>query len=185
MKDSIVEKSTLLLADPFMYDPYFKRAAILICEHHPEGSLGFIINRKLGLSISELLVDFPKLDFSVYYGGPVSTDTVHYIHKAGDLIKGSVELANGVYWGGDYEQLKFMIQSCLIDPEDVRFFVGYSGWDEGQLNTEITLGSWITAKLDKDYLFEVHTENIWKSAMYDKGNYFKVIGDIPDENIWN
>ncbi|MBL7792479.1 MAG: YqgE/AlgH family protein, partial [Saprospiraceae bacterium] len=127
-----VKNGSLLIAEPFMLDPNFKRAAVLLCEHSPEGSIGFILNKPLGMRIDELIEDFPEFDSEVFFGGPVQTDTIHYIHCVGDLLEESVKLTDGVYWGGDFEKLKFLISSQLILPQDIRFFLGYSGWSEGQ-----------------------------------------------------
>jgi putative transcriptional regulator len=184
-QSSAITKGSLLLADPFSHDPYFKRSVILICEHLPEGSLGFIINKKLDITMTELVGDFPDISMNVYYGGPVATDTVHYIHRAGDLVNGSKELSNGIFWGGDFEQIKFLLQTEVLDPMDVRFYVGYVGWDEGQLNSELLFGSWITSVVDKNYIFNINHESVWQQVLHNKGNNFLVIGDIPDENIWN
>ncbi|MCL4153824.1 UNVERIFIED_CONTAM: hypothetical protein GTU68_050649, partial [Idotea baltica] len=89
-----------------MHDPYFHRGVVLLCEHHAEGSLGFIINKPLEMSLNELVEDFPEIESPVYYGGPVGNDTLHYIHNVGELLPDSVEVAPGVYWGGDFHKLK-------------------------------------------------------------------------------
>jgi putative transcriptional regulator len=183
--NSIVKTGQVLLAEPFMLDPYFKRAVVLLCEHHDQGSLGFILNKHIDMPISDLVADFPVFDGPVFYGGPVHTDTLHYIHNVGDLLEDSVKVADGVWWGGDFENLKFLISSQLIGPQNIRFFIGYSGWSSGQLEDEMEIGSWVTAPMDANYLFKTEPENLWSQVMYNKGDLFEIISDLPEQIIWN
>ena len=180
-----VTNGKVLLADPFMLDPNFKRSAVLLCEHGGEGSLGFIMNKPLKMRVDELIEDFPEFESEVLFGGPVQTDTIHYIHNVGDLLEDSIKVADGVYWGGDFEKLKFLITSNLLLPANIRFFVGYSGWSEGQLTDEIELGSWVIAEMDANYLFKSEPGDLWKQVMYNKGNTFTVIAQMPDAVNWN
>ncbi|MCB0639950.1 MAG: YqgE/AlgH family protein, partial [Lewinella sp.] len=119
-----VSNGKVLLSEPFMVDPNFKRTAVLLCEHNAEGSIGFIMNRRLNMRVDELIEDFPEFDTEVYFGGPVQTDTIHYLHNVGDLLEDSVQVARGVFWGGDFDKLKFLINSELIAPHQIRFFIG-------------------------------------------------------------
>ena len=126
-----LQSGVVLLAEPFMLDRYFRRSAILLCEHNEEGSIGFIMNRPLDLNIDGLIQDFPEFEAEVFYGGPVGNDTIHYIHNLGDLLEDSVKISSGVYWGGDFDKLKFLISSEMVQPHNIRFFMGYSGWSPG------------------------------------------------------
>lgn len=180
-----VKSGKVLLAEPFMLDPNFKRSAVLLCEHSSEGSIGFIMNKPLQMRIDELIEDFPEFSGEVFFGGPVQTDTVHFIHNVGDLLDDSVPVSNGVYWGGDFEKLKFLISSDMVSESNVRFFVGYSGWSEGQLADEMTYGSWIMANMDSNYLFKLQPKELWERVMYDKGNAYTVISQIPESLSWN
>lgn len=180
-----IKSGNVLLAEPFMLDPNFKRSAVLLCEHNAEGSLGFIMNKPLNMRVDELIADFPEFDSGVMFGGPVQTDTIHYIHNTGDLLEESVKITDGVFWGGDFEKLKFLITSQLIKPQNIRFFVGYSGWSEGQLIDEMNIGSWVVADMDANYLFRSKAKNLWKQVMYNKGNTYTVIAQMPETLSWN
>lgn len=180
-----VARGKILLAEPFMLDPNFKRTAVLLCEHDEEGSLGFVMNKPLGMTVDELIEGFPEFDSEVHLGGPVQTDTIHYVHNVGDLLEGSVKVVDGVYWGGDFDKLKFLITQQLILPYNIRFFVGYSGWSEGQLVDEMLYGSWVVADMDANYLFKTPSEGIWKQAMYNKGDTYTVIAQMPEAVSWN
>ena len=181
----MIQSGHLLLAEPFMLDPYFRRAAVLLCEHHDQGTLGFILNKNIDMSINDLMSDFPNMDAEVYYGGPVQTDTLHYVHNVGELLDDSVKIGEGMWWGGDFEKLKFLVTSDLIKPENIRFFVGYSGWSAGQLTDELESGSWVVANSDANYIFRTKPAALWSTAMHNKGNLFEVLADMPEDISWN
>jgi len=176
-----VKTGTILLSEPFMLDPNFKRTAVLLVDHGEDGSVGFVLNRESDVRIDELVQDFPEFDAPVYVGGPVGRDTVHYLHRCGDLLEDSDPVVKGVWWGGDYERLKFLVRQQLITPRDVRFFVGYSGWSENQLEEEMTHGSWVTARMDPNYLFNASPDTLWRQVMDHKGNAYSVIADMEDD----
>ena len=180
-----VQSGNLLVAEPFMLDPNFKRAVVLMCEHSEEGSLGFIINRKLDVYVDELIDEFPDFPAKVYFGGPVQTDTIHYLHNVGDLLEDSREVARGVFWGGNFEKLKFLISNEVIKPENIRFYLGYSGWSEGQLEEELKIGSWVVADMDPNYIFKSKPSKLWNQVLNHKGDRYSVIATIPDTPNWN
>ena len=163
-----------------MMDANFKRTAILLCDHRPDGTVGFILNRPLNMKINQLVSEFPEFDSEVYFGGPVATDTIHYIHTAGEVIDNSIKVASGIYWGGDFEKLKFLIQAELVKPENIRFFVGYSGWDEGQLADELQVGSWFVTDMHANYLFKSHPSLLWQQITHNIGKNYTVIAQMPD-----
>lgn len=181
-----IQAGSLLIAEPFMEDPHFRRSVVLLCEHHSEGSIGFILNKPVGMNVDRLVAAFPEFHAEVFYGGPVQTDTIHYVHTKGDLIENSVEIAKGLYWGGNFEQLKFCAENGLLSPFEVRFFVGYSGWGEGQLEEEMEDMSWMIGQVDKNYLFMPSTDarQLWRMALEHEGDVYSVIGQMPMPN-WN
>ncbi len=181
-KDKIAT-GNILLAEPFMVDGNFKRAMVLLCDHSEEGSLGFVLNKELDIPLNDLIADFPVIDCNVFFGGPVATDTVHYIHNVGETLEGSIEVHPGIWWGGDFEQLKFKILSGLVDETNIRFFVGYSGWENRQLFGELELGSWVISTMKYDYLFEDEVNDLWEIGMADKGDTFSILSEVPASNV--
>ena len=180
-----IKAGKVLLAQPFMIDSNFKRSAVLICDHNEEGTTGFIMNRPLNMRVDDLVERFPEFDSDVLFGGPVQTDTIHYIHNVGELLENSVKVSEGVYWGGDFDKLKFLINAGLIMPKDIRFFIGYSGWSGGQLEEEMEYSSWVLADMDANYLFKAHSNTLWSQVMQNKGRYYTIIADMPDSVTWN
>ncbi len=180
------QTGSILIAEPFMVDPNFKRSVIAICDYtEEEGTVGFVLNKPLGLQVNELITDFPSFDADVYFGGPVQTDSIHYIHNLGDLLEKSTKVVDGVWWGGDFEKLKFLIRSDMVQPHNIRFFVGYSGWSPGQLEEEMNLGSWMLSDLDANYLFKSKPKKLWKQVLKNIGDTHSVIAQMPDAANWN
>lgn len=174
-----------LLSVPFLMDPYFRRSVIALCEHNALGSVGLILNKRLDLGINEIITEFPEFDSIVHYGGPVQTDSIQFLHRLGGLLEGAKRISQDVYWGGDFENLKFLIEQKLVTPNDIRFYVGYSGWSEGQLDAEMETGSWVLGDLSANYLFQFDPEVVWEKAMGHKGENYKVIAQIPNEMLLN
>ena len=99
----------LLLAEPFLKDPNFKRTVVLLCEHNEDGAFGLVLNKKLEFKVDDVLPEFPIENIDLYYGGPVGPDTLHFIHQYGDLIEGSLKRKDDIYWSGNFEQIKLML----------------------------------------------------------------------------
>ncbi len=186
MTQKKVKAGDVLVAQPFMIDPHFRRTAVLLVEHGEEGSLGFVMNRPLPeVRVDGLVADFPEFEAGVSYGGPVQQDTLHYLHNVGDLLDGSRKVSDGVWWGGDFDKLKFLIGNELIRPAHIRFFVGYAGWAPGQLEEELAYGSWVVADMDANYMFRLKPRTLWKRILEDKGGNYGVIAQMPLTPSWN
>lgn len=180
-----ISAGSILIAQPFMADGYFKRSVVVICEHRSDGSVGFVLNKSVNMNICNLVANFPEFESTVNFGGPVATDTIHYIHNVGDLLDGSTEIARGVYWGGDFDKLKFLVTAELIKPDNIKFFVGYSGWSEGQLDEELEEGSWVVDEMDANYAFKEDENKLWTTVLNNKGKIYTVIAQMDDFNSLN
>ena len=181
-----ISPGKVLLAEPFMIDTNFKRAVVLLCDHNIDGTVGFILNREYNAQIGEVVPELEGFDAPIYCGGPVQKDTLHYIHNVGNLLDNSQEVCNGVYWGGDFEILIFLIQNKMIKPENIMFFVGYSGWTADQLGDEFKYGSWLLAEMDTNYLFKKKKQKaLWNKIMSNKGDSYSIIAQMPDYFSWN
>lgn len=169
----------LLIADPFLKDPNFLRTVVLICEHKEEGSFGFVLNKQIENTLDELIPDLEGHKFPVYYGGPVQMDTLHFIHQYPDIIPGSFEISKGMYWGGDFEMVVEMIKKQEIKPAKIRFYVGYSGWSSGQLDSELKEKSWLTVKAERKIVFHKKVDEIWKESLKHLGGDFEMMINFP------
>lgn len=169
----------ILLSEPFMNDYYFRRSAILIIDHNDEGSLGVIINKRLSIPFNEIVQGFPKFDADVYLGGPVETNRVFFIHTIGEMIPDSVKIISGLYWSGNVNALKAMIKNDLIKPHEVRFFVGYAGWDGGQLRNELKVNTWIVGRFSSKQIFQTAPGKMWSDFTKEIGKRYSLWSKFP------
>ena len=177
-------KGLLLLAEPFMADPNFKRSVVFICENQKSGSVGFILNRPMPLKLNEAVEDIYNFDATLFFGGPVQTDTLHFIHNVSDL-DGCIKIIDGLYWGGNFETLKAIINSGDVKPENFRFFLGYSGWDLTQLDTELAEHSWITHPAKAAHIFKQKPDTLWKEVLKEKGGEYAMMVNFPEDPALN
>jgi putative transcriptional regulator len=168
----------LLIAEPLLNDPNFVRSVIFLCEHGPEGSVGFVLNQPTDYTLQDLLPELYVSSLNIFQGGPVQTDTLHMIHRVRE-ITGGLQITNNVFWGGSYEVLKDMIWRNSFEPSEIRLFVGYSGWAPGQLEAEIMEGSWLVTDVNEDLLFETDPDEIWKKAIGLLGKKYAYLANIP------
>ncbi|MES2432130.1 MAG: YqgE/AlgH family protein [Bacteroidota bacterium] len=172
---------TLLIADPFLKDPNFMRTVVLMCEHNEKGSFGFVLNKQFEYTLDELITSFEGYPIPVYYGGPVNIDTVHFLHQYPDKIPDSQEVMKGVYWGGDFEALTEMVKNNEVDFSKIRFFIGYSGWGEGQLDGELEQKSWLTVSATRKLVFHENPEEIWKDSLKHLGGDYEIMINFPTD----
>ncbi|MGN7204049.1 YqgE/AlgH family protein [Pedobacter sp. SAFR-022] len=174
------ETGRLLISEPFLNDPNFKRSVILLAEHAPEASIGFVLNQRSNLMLSDLIPEFEHADFPIYVGGPVANDTIHFIHRAYEKMNDGELIAPGIYWGGNFETLKVLLAGNMLSQHEVKFFIGYSGWAEAQLLEEISQNTWIVSdKYDADVLFSGNEEEVWRDVIVNLGPKYAHVVNFP------
>lgn len=171
----------LLIADPFLKDPNFLRTVVFLCEHREEGSFGFVLNRKYENTLDELIPDVEGFRLPVFYGGPVQMDTIHFLHQYPVDIPGGEEVMKGIYWGGDFVKAVEMIKSGEMDFQKIRFYIGYSGWANGQLGEELKEKSWLTVKANRKLIFQTSAEEIWKESLKHLGGDYEMMIHFPTD----
>lgn len=179
-------KGQLLIADPFILgDNSFARTVILLTEHNEEGSVGFILNKPLKYSITDLIPEI-KEDFKVYNGGPVEKDNLYFIHDVPHLIQNSVEISNGIFWGGCFETVKELIAKNRINKNNIRFFLGYTGWDENQLESEIEGNTWIASiNSYENKIISKTASHFWKEKIIELGGDYIIWSNAPEDPYLN
>ncbi|MFM9908157.1 MAG: YqgE/AlgH family protein [Chitinophagaceae bacterium] len=171
----------LLIAEPFLKDPNFMRTVVLLCDHQTEGSFGFVLNRHYKHTLNELMNNLDELPLPVFYGGPVQMDTIHFLHQYPDKIPGSQEVQKGIFWGGDFEIAISLLQKGGIDKNKIRFFIGYSGWSDGQLTNELKEKSWLTVEANRKIVFHKEAEEIWKESLKLLGGDYEQLVNYPTD----
>ncbi len=174
------QKGRILIAEPFLPGNYFSRSVIFLVAYSEKGAVGFILNKKIDFMLHEVFFDFPKFQAQVYLGGPVSADSIFFIHKLGEELPGSIQVLGGLYWGGDFGVLKNLIAKGEIQPNDILFFLGYSGWDAGQLESELKEDSWLVTDVDENLILPNADEVSWANVVKKAGNRYSVWENYPE-----
>lgn len=179
------QKGRVLIAEPFLPGSYFSRSVVLLVSHSENGSVGFILNKEIDFEIQDVFPDFPDFNASVFLGGPVSTDSIYYIHKLGEQLPGSINVMGNLFWGGDFDVLKSQISAGLIKPTDIHFFLGYSGWDAGQLDAELKEDSWLVTDIDEAEVMRDFSEVSWADFVKKAGNRYSIWEHFPENPSLN
>lgn len=178
-------KGKILVSEPYLPDPNFERSIVLLCEHNESGSFGFVLNKPSLASLNDVMEGLETLNVPLFVGGPVQQDTLHYLHRCEELA-GATQIADDVYWGGDFENLKFLIDTQQLNQKDIKFFLGYSGWSEGQLNAELEADSWIVSnRFDGELVFETNPKEMWKKSLESMGGRFSIYSNYPEDPRMN
>ncbi|MES2410332.1 MAG: YqgE/AlgH family protein [Bacteroidota bacterium] len=181
-----LQKGVLLLAEPSIIgDLSFNRSVILLADHTAEGSVGFILNKPLKYTIRDLIPEIES-DFKIYNGGPVEQDNLYFIHNIPDLIPNSIEISNGIFWGGDFDFTKDLINTGVIKKKNIRFFLGYTGWDAEQLENEMQANSWILTKnVYENKILGKSSTHFWKEKIVELGGDYLIWSNAPENPILN
>lgn len=175
----------VLLSEPFLADPNFTHSVVLLVRHDEEGSVGFTINYESDTLLHEILDDFPPTNANVFIGGPVSNESLFYLHTLGDKLKDAIKIQEGLYWGGDFGELKKLVASGAVAENEIIYLVGYSGWESGQLNEELEAHSWIVSDISTAAVFEKKGRELWNELLSKKSESFKIVNNFPDDPSLN
>jgi putative transcriptional regulator len=179
------DRGSILISEPFLWDYFFKRSVVLLAEHNEEGTFGVIVNKPIKAKFNEVVRDFPEFNSKVYLGGPVQSDSLFFIHTLGEEIDNSLEIIPGIYWGGDIERVREMIELGLIKPQQIRFFVGYSGWAPKQLEGELDRNSWLVSHISANDLLNANPSMLWSRTLRRMGKEYAHWNNFPDDPTLN
>lgn len=179
------QRGDILISEPYLPDPNFERTVVYLCEHDENGTFGFVLNRKAKANLSEI-IEGTSSEASIFVGGPVQQDSLHFLHRNQDLASTSKKIAHDTYWGGDFDLLIEMINAGSLNPKDVRLFLGYSGWDIGQLEREMEENSWIILKgATQEMIFDWDNHDLWKECLKTMGGKYRLMSNYPKDPRMN
>lgn len=174
-----LKKGRILISEPLINDKTFFKSIILITYHSKIETLGLIINQPTKFYLNEMIDDINKSDFKLYLGGPVDQNTIQFIHTLGNLIKNSVEINKGLYWGGDFAIVRKLINNNQISPNDIKFFIGYSGWHKNQLENEINEKSWVLDNTSTKLCMQKSNSELWSRIAKKRGGEYAIWSNLP------
>jgi len=177
--DTDPELGLVLVSEPFAPDSIFSRSVVLLAEHNENGTVGFILNKPVNRKLSQLSSDFGNFDIKVSLGGPVANSNIYYLHTYGEKIPGSLHIIEDLYWGGDFKVLQVLIESGTVDEKKIRFFIGYSGWSEKQLDDEIKKDYWLVSDIEVDTVMNFDKE-IWNKVVSKLDKRYSIWQHFPE-----
>ena len=181
-----IKKGKILIAEPSIIgDISFNRSIILLADHNNEGSIGFILNKPLDYCLGDLIPEIES-NLPIYNGGPVQQDNLYFIHKVADLIPESIEISEGLFWSGNFEQVSKLVAEEKINENDIRFFLGYSGWEANQLSSELKGNTWILSEnTHRNNIIKVVDTAFWKNKMLALGGEYSIWSNAPEHPSHN
>jgi putative transcriptional regulator len=141
-----LQQGFFIHSTPLLNDTIFEQTVILIAEYNEKGALGFIINKSFGRTLNELEEFKHSHPFPIYTGGPVDQEHLYFLHQRPDVIADGTLIAEGMYLGGNFQQAVEAINNRTLTTVDVKIFIGYCGWDAGELEAEIVEESWMVGE---------------------------------------
>lgn len=174
-------RGKLLLAEPCMRDPSFRRSVLLICDHQPsDGASGLILNRPIGKVVGELLKDKafePLKNIEVYEGGPVLRDQLMFCSMWWTPKR-------GLHWA-----MRISIEEATEHARRpgriVRAYLGHAGWSPGQLEGEMRQQTWISAEPTREFLGAGQDIALWQSLLGNVSPLYRILVEAPDDPYLN
>lgn len=180
-----LKSGTLLIATAPLLDPNFQRTVVLLCQHQEDaGTYGLTLNRPMETP-DEVVDELPFLKGELFRGGPVQPEALQLLHPFPSCSRDSLEVLPGLWMGGDFEQIKRGFSDSIFSPERCRFFLGYAGWDGGQLKDECRTGSWICTDASMEFVLDTSPDKMWAEAIRLHGTNHSLYTNFPDDPKMN
>ncbi|MDY0217343.1 MAG: YqgE/AlgH family protein [Bacteroidales bacterium] len=169
----------LLIAEPFMFDMYFRRTVVLLIDHSEEGSFGVVLNKPTFIKIKDVVDSFPDVDYPLYSGGPVDINNVYFLHRLSKIISDGSPVKDDVSWGGNKKEIIQILESNFFDDSQLRVFMGYSSWEPGQLDTELKQKAWVVADFNPEIMFKTEPTKLWHTIVESMGKEYAFWKNLP------
>jgi putative transcriptional regulator len=172
-----------LIAMPAMQEGFFAGTLTYICEHDENGALGLVINRPISLTMAEMFDQIniplhqPELEHvPVHVGGPVQVERGFVLHDTVQDWQSTLRIHAGLALTTSRDILEALAEGK--GPEHFLVTLGYSGWEQGQLEHEINENTWLTVPANEHILFGLPAEEKLGAAMALLGvNYSMLVED--------
>ena len=137
---------------PSLDETDFEKSVIFIAEHNDKGALGFVVNKIFSKKLNDLVEFRNSPAFPLYEGGPMGNEHLYFLHRRPELIAGGEPVSGSTYLGGNFKKAVELLNNRAMSEADMKIFIGYCGWDSGQLEAEIEEGSWWVSENDEIFL---------------------------------
>ncbi len=169
----------VLISEPFLQDTYFQRSVVYLIDHSEKGSMGLVLNKELEIDLSELIDGVhTEQKLPIFLGGPVAVETLFYLHTL-ESIPDSYPVSDSLYLNGDFELLKDYINTGGEIEGKIKFFFGYSGWENDQLMDEIKENSWLVGSMTDEEILRNKDKQVWEETLKSLGERYKMWTKFP------
>ncbi|UCG11828.1 MAG: YqgE/AlgH family protein [Deltaproteobacteria bacterium] len=179
--DETLSAGKLLVASRNLRDPNFAETVVLLIEYDWYGAMGLIINRPTDVKLSKLFPETKELQRrqdTAYIGGPVGKSKMLLLIRSPSQPDGSRPVFNDIYVSGSQEVLERMIDGTA-EAQQFRLFVGHAGWVPGQLDREISRGSWHVVQADTETVFDKAPGEIWPDLIRRSSVLWVKVPEVP------
>ena len=192
-----LQTGTLLVATPALESAAFDRTVVLITRYsETELTMGLVLNRPLGERIRLYAADSlqqltggddacAELGRIFYQGGPVHQRYLFFLHRLDGLVEGGTKILDGLYFGGNLDTQYTEAEVLRADVPRLRFYLGYAGWEPGQLEAEISAGTWFLAPGDPELVLAPTPETMWQAVLYSLGGKYRPLSVFPEDPAVN
>jgi putative transcriptional regulator len=152
----------LLIAREDMDDPNFARTVVFMLQHSEHGALGVILNQPTDTAIAdawEQISDVPCNAIGLIHVGGPCQGPLMLLHVHPD--RSQIDVMPGVHVATDEGDVQWLIEHSAAP---TRFFVGYAGWEGGQLENEIAQGGWYSIPASIDHIFHAQGD-LWEQLI--------------------
>jgi len=147
----LLQTGSIIQSTPLLHNSYFENSSIIITECNAQGAVGFILHRLFPRTLNELVEFQQAASIDLYIGGPVCDEQIYFLHTVPEL--GGTPVTSTVFYGGDFTKAVALLSSGQLSHAQVKIFLGYCGWDTGDLEAEIAEGSWTITEITSAALF--------------------------------
>lgn len=168
----------LLIAHPLLNDGFFNRSVVYISQYSDEGVVGFVLNFKTQFKLRDVRPQVQNGNLPIYDGGPVAKNQLFFLHTLGEKLTDALPVEDHLFLGGDFNELLHLIDHENVSEKDVRFFVGYSGWEKEQLENEIEKGSWYVNDTDSSTILKIAPSELWGYELEKQKTTYKIFSEI-------
>ncbi len=184
-KPNKLKVGSILVSGPLLEGEYFHRSVILILDYDNKGTMGIVLNKVLEVDINQVVPSLSCKPFLMNSGGPIAENRIFFLHNIPGVISDSQEIGHGVYWGGQEDDIKKYFSDLSFDEQRMKAYIGYTGWDVGQLEEEIKQGSWTVLNGCSDLFFYLNPDEMWVKMVEKLDKKFHLWLRFPKDSMMN
>lgn len=161
------DEAVLLVAHPRMDDPNFSQTVVLVAFPQDSGPMGVVLNRPIGATLGELFEEDEAVrgrQDMVHAGGPVQPDGLLFVFRATEHPVKALPVIDDIYLSADGKLFDVLVRKTE-EAASQRYYAGYAGWAEGQLDAEVERGDWYVLPMDVDVLYTMPEESMWETLL--------------------